>query len=239
MQTYFLVIMILLFRVIIMPLCITITCVPFWVHDLRVGILVIYILLHTYLLANILLLYIILWECIPLYLIVFMSILLRVGILVIPIYFIACITSFHGFYSSYFLRVGIICYYNLIIILMSLMRTYFLVIMILLFRVINIPLGITITCVDFWVHDLRVGILVIYILLHTYLLAIILLFYIILWECIPLYRIVFTSLCLRVGILVIPIYIMACISSFYGLYSSYFKGGYSRYISLVAHIHTC
>ena len=136
-------------------------------------------------------------------------------------------------------RVGIICYYNLIIILMSLMRTYFLVIMILLFRVINIPLGITITCVDFWVHDLKVGILVIYILLHTYLLAIILLFYIILWECIPLYRIVFTSLCLRVGILVIPIYIMACISSFYGLYSSYFKGGYSRYISLVAHIHTC
>ena len=52
MQTYFLVIMIILFRVIKLPLCITVTCVVYRVHALRVGILVIYSLLHTYLLSN-------------------------------------------------------------------------------------------------------------------------------------------------------------------------------------------
>ena len=94
MQTYLFVIMILLFRVIIIPLCITVSWVAYCVHDLRVGILVIYPLLRTYLSANIPLCFIlILWHCIPLQPRVFMTLLLWVGILVISTYFIVCTHS--------------------------------------------------------------------------------------------------------------------------------------------------
>ena len=62
---------------------------------------------------------------------------------------------------SYSYFKGGYCYYNLIIFLM--MQTYLFVIMILLFRVIIIPLCITVSWVAYCVHDLRVGILVIYI----------------------------------------------------------------------------
>ena len=74
-------------------------------HNLCVGILVISLLLHTYLLANIALCFIlILWHCIPLQPRVFMTLLLWVGILVISTYFIVCI---HSLESSYLLLFNI------------------------------------------------------------------------------------------------------------------------------------